>query len=89
MTDKVTDKVTVKVTEDVGKDVGKEISSNSRKIYFEIKENPQITIPELSSILNVTDRTVERQISKLKEIGLIKREGGRKKGYWIVKRSKK
>ena len=76
--------VTKDVTKDVGKDVGKELPVNLQKIFSEIKENPKITIPELSNILNVTDRTVERQISTLKEMGIIRREGGRKNGCWVV-----
>ena len=65
------------VGKDVGKDVGKELLSL-------IEKNPEITIPALAEILNVTSRTVERQLNRLKKENKIAREGGRKEGKWVL-----
>ena len=65
------------ISKDVGKDVGKELLSLIRK-------NPEITIPALAEILNVTSRTVERQLNRLKKENKVAREGGRKEGKWVL-----
>lgn len=51
-----------------------------------IINNNVITIKELSERLNVTSRHCERIIAELKEKGLLRREGSRKSGYWVVTR---
>lgn len=56
------------------------------KTYNVIKENKTITIPELSKSLNVTERQVQRIIKKLRDKMLLERKGGRKQGYWEVKK---
>ena len=57
------------VTKDVTKDVTKEISERQRIILDLIKENKNITIPEISQRTNVTERTVKRDIASLQELG--------------------
>ena len=69
---------------DVGKDVGKDLSELLKNIILELDNNRELTILELSIKLNVTQRTIERSISKLKTLGYIKRIGGRKQGYWEI-----
>ena len=54
------------------------------KIIQLIKEDKNITILELSDILNVTDKTIKRDISKLKDKHKIKRVGSSKSGYWEI-----
>ena len=53
----------------VTKDVTKEISERQRIILDLIKENKNITIPEISQRTNVTERTVKRDIASLQELG--------------------
>jgi ATP-dependent DNA helicase RecG len=93
---KVTFKRDINVGKDVGKVglyVGKEnetteliVSDIVAKTYNVIKENKTITIPELSKSLNVTERQVQRIIKKLRDKMLLERKGGRKQGYWEVKK---
>ena len=66
------------------KDVGKDLPTLQKNILLKLLNNNELTITELSVSLNVTQRTIERSISKLKEMGYIKRMGGRKKGYWEI-----
>ena len=54
----------------------------SEKILDLISENPSITISEISGILQISSRAVEKQIRSLRESGRIKRTGSRKKGSW-------
>jgi len=61
------------------------ISKMGNKILSELIKNNKITYEELSSILKVDRTTVMRNISKLKEKGLVKRIGSKKGGYWKIK----
>ncbi|MBR3435888.1 MAG: winged helix-turn-helix transcriptional regulator [Bacteroidales bacterium] len=54
------------------------------KITRIIKENPTITIKELSLLLSLTRRGVEGQIKSLKAKGIIRRVGPDKAGHWEV-----
>ena len=47
-----------------------------------ISENPQISIDELRTALDVTDRTISRYISELKEHKIIERIGSDNGGMW-------
>ncbi|WP_090632459.1 winged helix-turn-helix transcriptional regulator [Parapedobacter indicus] len=56
----------------------------SGKIIAHIRENPNITIPELSLLLEITERSVERNISQLQKDRKLLRIGPAKGGYWEV-----
>lgn len=49
-----------------------------------ISENPQISIDEMRGALNITDRTVARYISELKESKVIERIGPDNGGVWKI-----
>jgi predicted HTH transcriptional regulator len=49
-----------------------------------IKEKPNIRIFEIAQILLKPVRTIENNISRLKEKGVLKRIGSKKTGYWEV-----
>jgi len=54
------------------------------KILHIIKKNPHITQNELAVMTGLTRRGVEWNLSKLKDRGLIRREGADKGGYWVI-----
>lgn len=49
-----------------------------------ISENPKISIDELRIALDVTDRTIARYISELKDKGIIERKGPDNGGEWKI-----
>ena len=49
-----------------------------------IRENPNITIAALAQSIGVSQRTVSRVLKKLKDEKVIRREGGDKRGRWII-----
>ena len=49
-----------------------------------IKESPSITAKQMSETLSVSQRTIERDLSALKENGVLKREGKDNGGEWVV-----
>lgn len=61
------------------------LNKTERKILNLIKSNNNITILEISEILEISDRTVKRNIRNLRETGLIERIGANKNGYWRIK----
>lgn len=54
------------------------------KILKMISENPYISIYEMKTELHVTDRTVARYISDLKENKIIERVGPDNGGIWKI-----
>jgi ATP-dependent DNA helicase RecG len=67
-----------------GKMSGKMSGKTSGKILDEIRRNHEITIPELSALIEVTERTIERNIQTLQRIGCLRRIGPAKGGHWEV-----
>ena len=72
----------------VGKEKLIELSERQQNIISVVKLHPAITIPELAQRMSgkktVTTRTIERDIAALQAKGILKREGSRKSGKWIV-----
>lgn len=58
--------------------------STTTKIIELIIDNPQISRQELADILGLSTNGINWQIKKLKAQGILKREGGRKGGRWII-----
>lgn len=50
-----------------------------------MKENPEITAAQIVEKLEVSSRTIENEIKKLREEKIIERQGATKDGSWIVK----
>jgi predicted HTH transcriptional regulator len=69
---------------DSTKDVIKEISDRQLVVYGLIKENPFVTIAEMSQKTGVASRTIIRDLEYLQSRGMLVREGGRKEGHWII-----
>lgn len=63
----------------VGLDVGLE-----KKILTIMGEDSSVTMGAISDKLNVTKRTVERIVKKLREQGKIERVGGKRYGHWVI-----
>ena len=70
------------------KEVLKELTERQLFILDLIAQDPSISAKELSEKMSekeeVNVRTIERDIAQLKKRGILKREGGRKQGRWLV-----
>ncbi len=71
-------------TENYRKSSPKVHQKSSPKIIELMRENPNITITELSLIIGITERGIKKNIAKLKQEGIIKRVGSYRAGYWKV-----
>uniref|UniRef100_UPI000B806746 winged helix-turn-helix domain-containing protein n=1 Tax=Parapedobacter koreensis TaxID=332977 RepID=UPI000B806746 len=49
-----------------------------------IRENPEITIPDLAQLLGITERPVARNTSQLQRANKLTRIGPAKGGHWEV-----
>lgn len=57
----------------------------SGKILDMLRQDEHLTIPDLAHLIGVTERSIERNIRKLQDQGLLCRVGSAKAGYWEVK----
>ena len=69
---------------DVGTNVGINVGTNEDKVLAFLKQDSKLTAKTLALALGLTDRQVERILSKLKTEGKIVRHGATKNGYWEV-----
>lgn len=49
-----------------------------------LRDHPQTTIPEMARVLDMTEDGVNYHLRRLQAAGLLKREGGRRTGHWVV-----
>ena len=72
----------------VGDDVGDvseiKLTERQQKIVNLIIQQPSVTAKHMSETLSVSSRTVERELSTLKDKGVLMREGKDNDGVWLV-----
>jgi len=61
---------------------GKPSGKTSGKILAALKQDGYLTIPDLASMIGVTERSIERNIKKLQEQNRLRRIGPAKGGHW-------
>ena len=61
------------------------LTEQQQAILSFLKEHPEATRKEISeSLSGITEDGVKYNLSRLQELGLLKRIGGRKQGYWQI-----
>ena len=80
----------------LNKDDAKELTERQRVIIEMISTNPFLSAKTISEKISekasekngekftVSDRTIENDLAQLKKKGILAREGGRKKGKWVI-----
>lgn len=63
-----------------------EITERQAFIAFLISLNDRITIEEMTEKIGISEKSVRRDLAALHEMGILFREGGRKNGYWVIKK---
>ena len=61
-----------------------ELTERQQKILDLIKENPTISAAQMSVMVSVKKRTIERELVILKKQGFINRVGSAKTGHWKI-----
>ncbi len=81
-------KVGKKVGEKVGNkssdDPKRKLNPRRARIVAEMRDNPNVTAAELSTMLAVSETAIDNNIKYLKENDYIERVGSNKAGYWKV-----
>ena len=63
----------------------KTLNTTQKKILNYLKEHPHATRKDLAAAIgDITEDGIKFHIGKLQQYGLLKREGGRKSGTWVV-----
>lgn len=57
---------------------------NEKQLLLLLHANPSLTAQEISARMDMTLRGVEKQIKRLKDAGVISRQGSRKTGFWTI-----
>lgn len=80
-----TQKTTQKTTHKTTQKTIQNLTEQQQAILLFLKEHPEATRKEISeSLSNITEDGVKYNLSRLQELGLLKRIGGRKQGYWQI-----
>lgn len=61
------------------------INDSQKKIIETMRDNPNVKTVRLMAITGLSESGINRNLKKLKELGLIERIGSLKNGYWSVK----
>ena len=76
---------TVEITTSAENDDGEKSREKSReKIIKIIRDNPTVTQLELSNMLRISTKAIEKHIKNLRKDGIIRRVGPDKGGHWEV-----
>lgn len=60
------------------------INKNDKNLLKLIMNDPTQSQRELSNQLKLSEATIKRMLNKMKNIGIIRREGSRRNGKWII-----
>ena len=63
------------------KNVGVVLTERQKKILKYVEKDNMISAKDISKLLQVTDRTIERDIQKLKKMEILERVGSGRSGY--------
>ena len=66
------------------KDTAIQLTERQHVIVNLLEDDGTITIPDLARKIRLSVRTVKRELETLQTLGVLHREGGRKKGRWVV-----
>lgn len=65
---------------------GVKFGDNEKQLLLLFNSNPGMTAQEVADNIGITKRAVEKQIKKLRELGVLSREGSAKNGLWVIKK---
>ena len=69
---------------DVDDEFGIKFGINKKQLLLMLQENPSPTALDMANRMGISQRAVEKQVKKLKDIGAISRQGSRKKSLWVI-----
>ena len=70
--------------EQINEHLNKQINTRQQQLFSVLKETPTLTIPELAERMDCSVATIRRDLAHLQKLGIVRREGSRKAGAWVV-----
>ncbi len=61
------------------------ISPTQARVLSELRNNPNITIPQIAKNISLSKSTIDKTLAILRKAGIVERIGSKKSGYWHVK----
>ena len=74
----------IKFGAEFGIKYGIKFGINEKQLLLLLHTNPSLTAQEIATRTGLTLRGVEKQMKRLKDAGVISRQGSRKSGLWII-----
>ena len=82
--DSIDNEFGIKFGEEFGIKYGIKFGKNDKRLLLLLNSNPSLTATEAAERMGMSLRGVEKLMKKLKDIGVIRRQGSRKNGLWII-----
>ena len=61
-----------------------QLTETQKKICDAIQKDPGITVSQMSTVLSIAKRTLERNLSNMQKMGVLKHEGNTSAGHWVI-----
>ncbi len=74
-----------KFGEEFGIKFGIKFGINEKRLLLALLDNPSLSAAAVAERIGMTQRGVEKQFKKFKEMGILYRQGSNKNGRWIIK----
>lgn len=70
--------------EQINEHLNEQINARQQGLIAIIRKGPASTIPDLAEQMDCSVATIRRDLAHLQKLGIIRREGSRKAGSWVV-----
>lgn len=80
----IEEKFGIRFGDEFGIKFGIKFGINEKQILLLLDSNPAFTASDIAAQIGISQRAVEKQMKKLKDLNIICRQGSRKNGLWIV-----
>ena len=77
----------IKFGEEFGIKYGIKFGINEKALLLMLNFNPSSTAADVAKKVGISLRGAEKMIKRLKDAGIISREGSRKSGLWIINKN--
>jgi Fic family protein len=82
--DSIDNEFGIKFGEEFGIKYGIKFGINDKRLLLLLNSNPSLTATEAAERIGMSLRGVEKLMKRLKDIGIVSRQGSRKNGLWII-----
>lgn len=78
------DEFGVRFGEEFGVKFGVKFGVNEKRVLLLLDGNPTLTAGDIAEQTGLSKRGIEKQLKKLRELGVIERKGSDKNGQWVI-----